>query len=506
VDGLSTARPLCRAAAARQPLRQLRVRASRRVEELLQGAGDVPALSQVLHVTATQSCARPGRARPLRASLRIVYPESLAHSIALEAPDVVLGRLQAAGIQPLPHPTVSRRHLRVEWSPGAGAHLIFDLGSHNGCRLNGRQLAADTAAELAHGDAIQLGDVLAIYEIEPVEPSEEGAVSMDALPGTSVAMQRLRRTVARAGRDRSPVLLVGETGTGKEQIARELHRLSGRDGALLSVNCAALSRELVESQLFGHTRGAFTGALADHPGLFRAARGGTVFLDEIGDLPLDLQPKLLRALQEGEVLPVGATRAQSVDVRVIAATNRDLTTSVEAGLFRRDLYARLALWEIAVPALRDRRPDVLSWIDRLHRRWLDERPDQLPTPRIEFSPAAAEQVLLADWPENLRGLDRLVHEVATRVGGGRVELDDLPHWVSRSPAPERGSASSGRSRTGARAGGTRRPTPSAEELTAAMREHAGSMRAVARRFGRDRRQIYRWLDAFGLNGERRGMR
>jgi transcriptional regulator with GAF, ATPase, and Fis domain len=466
----------------------------------------VPALSQLLHVTATQSLARPARARPVRASLRVVYPESMAHSIALEAPEVVLGRLQAAGVQPLSHPTVSRRHLRVEWSPGAVAHMIVDLGSHNGCRLNGRQLAADTASELTHGDAIQLGDVLAIYEVEPAEPSQEDTVSVEALPGTSVAMQRLRRTVVRAGRDRSPVLLVGETGTGKEQIARELHRLSGRDGALLSVNCAALSRELVESQLFGHVRGAFTGALVDHPGLFRAARGGTVFLDEIGDLPLDLQPKLLRALQEGEVLPVGATREQAVDVRVIAATNRDLTTSVEAGLFRRDLYARLALWEIAVPALRDRRPDVLAWIERLHRRWLSERPDQLPAPPIEFSPAAAEQVLLADWPENLRGLDRLVHELATRVCGSHVELDDLPLWVSRSPAPDRGSSGRSRSRQGARAAGTRRPTPSAEELVAAMREHGGSVRAVARRFGRDRRQIYRWLEAFGLNQERRGMR
>jgi len=436
----------------------------------------------------------------------VVYPDILAHTIALESPVVVVGRQQATGVEPLAHPTVSRRHLSIEWSRAAGAHVIGDLGSHNGSRLNGRQLAADKSCELAHGDAIQLGEVIAVYEIEPAEPCDDGPVSLDALPGGSVAMQRLRRMVARAGRDRSPVLLVGETGTGKEQIARELHRLSGRSGQLLSVNCAALSRELVESQLFGHVRGSFTGALGDHPGLFRAASGGTVFLDEIGDLPLDLQPKLLRALQEGEVLPVGATRAQPVDVRVIAATNRDLTASVEAGGFRRDLYARLAMWEIAVPPLRERRADVLAWVGRLHRRWLIERPDQAPAPSLELSPAAAEQLLLADWPENLRGVGRLVHELATRLGGGRVEMDDLPGWLCRSPVLDLGGAATADGSAPSVRRGARRPTPSPEELSAAMREHDGSVRAVARRFGRDRRQIYRWLEAFGLSEQRRGMR
>ena len=484
----------------------MRRRRASSVEELLQGTRDVPALPQLLQVTATQSSARPGRVRPQRASLRVVYPHDLAHSIALESPALVVGRQQAGGIHALAHPTVSRQHLRIEWSSAAGAHQMRDLASHNGSRINGRQLAAEIAVELAHGDTIQLGDVIAVYQIEPAEQSQDALVSLDALPGVSVAMQRLRRTVARAGRDRSPVLLVGETGTGKEQIAREIHRLSGRDGALLSVNCAALSRELIESQLFGHVRGSFTGAVADHAGLFRAATAGTVFLDEIGDLPLDLQPKLLRALQEAEVLPVGATRALPVDVRVIAATNRDLTASVEAGGFRRDLYARLAMWEIAVPPLRERRADVLAWIDRLHQHWLAERPDQLPALPIELSPAAAEQILLADWPENLRGVGRLVHELATRLGGGRVEADDLPAWVSRAQPHDTCGMSAVRVARSVGRISARRPTPSPDELATAMREHDGSVRAVARRFGRDRRQIYRWLEAFGLSEQRRGLR
>jgi transcriptional regulator with GAF, ATPase, and Fis domain len=430
----------------------------------------------------------------------VVYPEDLARTVPLDGPMVVFGRREAVGVAPLLHPTVSRRHARIEWSASAGHHVILELGSHNGSRLNGKQLSGDSPVELVHGDALQLGDVIAIYQVEPAEPVDDPVVCTLALPGDSVAMRRLRRAVARAGRDPSPVLLVGETGTGKEQVARELHRLSGRSGEMLSVNCAALSRELVESQLFGHVRGAFTGALADHPGLFRAAHGGTVFLDEIGDLPVDLQPKLLRALQEGEVLPVGATRAVAVDVRVIAATNRDLTTSVESGAFRRDLYARLALWEIAVPPLRERRADLLEWIDRFRRCWLADRPDQPPSPRMQFSPAAAERIILADWPENLRGIGRLVHDLASRPGTGRIECHELPSWLSRSPAMD-APPQANRARAS-----HRRPTPTAEELAAAMRELDGSVRAVARRFDRDRRQIYRWIEAFGLHGYRRGQR
>ena len=460
------------------------------------------ALPQALHLTVTQSAIRTRRARAVRATLRVVHPEELARSLPLERSPLVLGRRDAAGIATLVHPTVSRRHVRLEWNRAGSVHLVRDLGSHNGSRVNGRQLATDNPVALTHGDTLQLGDVIAVYEIEPVEPVDDVMVSTEALPGNSVAMRRLRAAVARAGRDPSPVLLVGETGTGKEQVARELHRLSGRPGGLLSVNCAALSRELVESQLFGHVRGAFTGALTDHPGLFRAAHGGTVFLDEIGDLPVDLQPKLLRALQEGEVLPVGATRPVPVDVRLIAATNRDLTASVESGLFRRDLYARLAFWEISVPALRERRADLLGWIGRFNRRWMAERTGQTQAAPIDLSPAAAEMILLAEWPENLRGIGRLVHELASRAGQGRIEADELPAWLCRMTRPADPvvvSDAPPRPRP-------RRATPTPEELTTAMRERDGSVRAVARHYGRDRRQIYRWIEAYGLGEHRRGRR
>src|SRR5262249_13842254 len=155
-------------------------------------------------------------------------------------------------------------------------------------------------------------------------PDDESAADGDALPGRSAAATALRAALAEAASDQAPVLLVGETGVGKERAAEELHRLSGRAGPLVRVNCAALAPQLVEDQLFGHVRGAFTGAGDDQPGLLRAADGGTLVLDEVGELPAELQPKLLRALEERQVAPLGSTRAVRVDVRVVAATNRDL--------------------------------------------------------------------------------------------------------------------------------------------------------------------------------------
>src|SRR5262249_51324151 len=272
----------------------------------------------------------------------------------------------------------------------------------------------------------------------PLPWFETPLVSRNAIPGESTAAHLLRAQVARAAPDPSPALIVGETGTGKELIAAEMHRLSGRGGEPVALNCAALSPQPPERRLCGHVRGAFTGAEGTSLGLVRAARGGTLFLDEIGELPLELQAKLLRVIQEGEVLPVGSSRATKVDVRIIAATNRDLEADAEAGLFRRDLYARLALWVVRVPPLRDRRVDILDWVDRLHRRWLQRRGRTLPsTGTLTFAPDAAETLLLNAWPENLRGIDRLVHELGTATHP--IASDELPPWLvaaRRTTAPQ----------------------------------------------------------------------
>jgi transcriptional regulator with PAS, ATPase and Fis domain len=287
---------------------------------------------------------------------------------------------------------------------------------------------------LESGAILRVGDVLLV--VEPGHTLDDRSVpqvAQGAVPGDATLVRALRAQLARAAPDRSPVLIIGDTGTGKEQLAREVHRLSGRAGPFLAINCATFSEQIIESQLFGHVKGAFTGAATDHPGLFRAAEGGTLFLDEIGEMPKELQAKLLRAIQEREVLAVGATRPHAVDVRVVAATHRHLAARARAGEFRQDLYARLALWELKVPSLDERKGDLLLWIERLYQDWLKER--NLPTREaLSFDADAAQALLLSPWPENLRTVGRLVHDLASRrIVGRPVERRDLPAWLLDGP-------------------------------------------------------------------------
>ena len=438
--------------------------------------------------------------RPRAARLRAVFPRDLRWDHQFSAEPVTLGRQPEDGSPPLHHATVSRRHAQVWWDV-AGHHAVRDAGSRHGTLLASSVIGQQPRA-LADGDLLRLGDVFVVYEL--VVDEDGDGVDRDMLPGASPAVARLRARVARAAPDPSPALVTGDTGVGKEWVARELHRLSRRKGPLVAVNCATLTPDLVESQLFGHVRGAFTGATGDAEGLFRQADGGTLFLDEIGELPLALQPKLLRVVQDGVVQPVGSSKAVPVDVRLVAATNRELAASVEAGEFRRDLHARLAKWELRVPSLAARRGDLLDWVDRLWRAWHLERDEVNPPPR--FTPGAAAAILGAPWLDNLRGLDRLVHELAGQ-GLGTIDTPELPDWL-HAAEPARALASpSGPPPEGAvvapaaastAPGVARPPVPSREEFIAAWERLGGSVRAVARHFGRDRRQIYRWLEAHGL--------
>ncbi len=357
-----------------------------------------------------------------------VAPRAVRFVADLGPDSFVMGRVaEAPGSIALEHGTVSRRHLEVEWDAESRRHVVQDLESRNGSRVDGRALGRGWCP-LEDGSVLRLGDVLLVYEAGHTlaEPPAVD-VSRRAVPGDALRVRRLRAAIARAAPDVSPALVLGETGTGKEEVAQELHRLSGRAGPCVSVNCAALSQTLIESQLFGHVKGAFTGATSDQPGLFRAADGGTLFLDEIGEMPLALQPRLLRAVQEREVRPVGGTKSFAVDVRVVAATHRDLAERAQRGEFRQDLYARLTLWQLEIPALRERRADILTWIDVLYARWAETR--NRPPRVLEWTVDAAERLLLVDWPENLRGLDRFVHEIASRRLRGPVRKQDIPDWV-----------------------------------------------------------------------------
>ncbi len=244
----------------------------------------------------------------------------------------------------------------------------------------------------------------------------------------SDAMARVMSMVRKVAGVASPVLITGETGTGKELVARALHAEGGRRGGpFVAVNCSAIAAGLLESELFGHVRGAFTGADRERQGLFGAADGGTLFLDEIGEMPLDLQPKLLRALQEGEVLRVGETRPHKVDVRILAATGRDLKDEIAAGRFREDLYFRLAVVDIHIPPLRERNDDIALLAG--HFLEAAARREGRPAPLLKPDAVAALQGY--GWPGNVRELENLMEKTLIFCRGDAIDQVALPWEVRR---------------------------------------------------------------------------
>jgi two-component system, NtrC family, response regulator PilR len=250
-----------------------------------------------------------------------------------------------------------------------------------------------------------------------------GRHRLASLIGKSAAMQRVYHLIERVSPTRTNVLITGESGTGKELVARALHTEGNRAGApFVAVNCGAIPDELMESELFGHVKGAFTGAATDKPGLFQEAHGGTLFLDEIGELSLSLQVKLLRALQERRIKRVGDTREAEVDVRVVAATNRDLEDEIQRGAFREDLYYRLNVIEIRIPPLRQRREDLPLLIDHFLRRFGNEQGRHY----SGLSRDALRRLQDHDFPGNVRELENILEHAATLAIGEELALDDLP--------------------------------------------------------------------------------
>ena len=429
------------------------------------------------------------------ARLVVVHPPELRRTVELGAGTLTIGR-QSAGVDTIAvaHPTLSRAHAEIFVNAGHGSRWVRDLRSRNGTRLHGQTLG-ELPRPLTDGAVLRVGDVLMVFEARAgARTPDPPEVDRAAIPGESLAITALRAAALRAAGQRRPALVIGETGTGKERIAGELHRLSRRRGELVVINCAALTPSLIESQLFGHDRGAFTGASQRSSGLFRAAEGGTLVLDELGELPLELQPKLLRALESGEILPVGSSRAQHVDAWVIGVTNRDLAREVEAGRFRRDLYARLALSELRVPPLRERRADLLGWLERL----------LAPLGAMfvaSLSAGAAEAILLHAWPDNLRGLHRLALEC--RSSTAPIKAAQLPEWLTATSAtttsPPAASVNPPEPPVeDAAAARTYRARPPREELLRVLEEHGWSVRATAKYYERDRKQISRWIEHYAI--------
>ena len=253
-------------------------------------------------------------------------------------------------------------------------------------------------------------------------PTSAADASLQRLVGNSPAIRQVRDRIVKVARSMAPVLICGESGTGKELTAQALHASSHRgSGPLVAVNCSAIPENLLETEFFGVKKGAYTGANADREGYFQAARGGTLFLDEIGDLPLSMQSKLLRAIQERCVRPVGGTLEESVDVRIISATHRNLAREVQEGRFRQDLYYRLNVIEIDIPPLRERREDLPALCEALLARIAQE--SGLPVPRL--TPAMLGQLARHPLPGNVRELENLLHRAVALSEGGELSLDSV---------------------------------------------------------------------------------
>jgi len=314
--------------------------------------------------------------------------------------------------------------------------------------------------------------------------------------GESAAIDALRADIARAAPSNGRVLVFGENGTGKELVARNVHHQSLRAGGpFVEVNCAAIPEELIESELFGHTRGAFTGALAARKGKFELADGGTLFLDEVGDMTLKTQAKVLRALQEQRVEPVGGAASVSVDVRVIAATNKDLEAEIRRGTFREDLYFRLNVIPFRVPSLRERREDV----PLLARHFMAEIAAEYGRRAKQISPEAMDLLRLHPWPGNVRELRNTIERVVIMTAGERIEAQHLPApLLGASGAAPAVPAAAGAALSDFGTLAEARDDFEKRYIMKKYQECGGNMSRTAEALGVERSNLYRKMKSFGL--------
>ncbi len=420
----------------------------------------------------------PACEAPLKPALVLAFPHDgrrSTQSRTIPRGGVLLGRGAAVFDVPFDDPAMSLQHAEVGLDSGVA--VVRDLGSAAGTGLNGEPLHG--THELVQGDVLRMGDTLLVYaRVAGADEGEAGAGPEPELTGTSPSVAAIRRSIEAVAPHRRTVIITGETGTGKEIVARQIHRRSGRPGPFVAVSCGAFTEGLLASELFGHVRGAFTGAVQDQQGLFRSARGGTLLLDDVAEIPLALQPTLLRVLETWQVRPVGSTRDVDVDVRVVATTNRELLAMVQEGLFRSDLYARLAQWAIRLPPLRERREDIPALTSALLGRC--DASGRLLTPDLQ------EALLVHDWPMNVRWLLNVLSVAAIVTPNGALALGDEVRSALRNDPPE--SAGAHREAQVLDKAGL-------EEL---LGRFQGRVAEMARHLGITRPKLYRLLWAEGL--------
>jgi transcriptional regulator with PAS, ATPase and Fis domain len=379
---------------------------------------------------------------------------------------------------------MSGRHVSLS-ATGEGL-FVRDLGSTNGTRLHGEKIEEGL---LTRGGYLEVGQTFFTCATLPplpfsaLDPSLKQELDAKGVRSLSPSFLQELAKVRQIAPSQVSVLILGESGTGKELIARELHEQSGRRGRLVAIHCGAIAESLLESELFGHKKGAFTGAVSQHEGFVLASDGGTLFLDEIGEMTPPAQVRLLRVLQEREVIAVGDTHPRKVDLRLVAATNRDLQALVAAGEFRGDLYSRLGGVRLSLPPLVERRCDLGLLTAHFLRKFAGEKAAAC-APNL----AALRLLFAYRWPFNIRELEKTIEGAVALSGKERPATpEDLPPELSE--APERPKEASPLS-------------PEEEELKArllhALKGQNGNVSAVAREWGKGRTQIHRWMKRFDI--------
>ena len=460
-------------------------------------------VSRVTQATVPSQQTTSARIGPTTLAIRWVFPSLLGQLSLLESPQILLGRDDACHIK-LPGTETSRQHAEIRRN--GLLHTIRDLNSTNGVFVNGEQVRE---APIGPGRILRLGDWIGVVVEVASDQAEQEPVFDLLAPGLAggPVLRPVLDEVRRAAASTLPIVLLGETGTGKEGFARAIHAWSGRGGPFIAVNCAALVPSLAEAELFGYRKGAFTGAERASSGHFRAAQGGTLLLDEITDLPEPIQAKLLRALEQHEVMPLGESAAVKVDVRIVAATQIPLGQVVAEHRFRADLCARLDGLTVCLPPLRERKQEIAYLFQHLLREHSGGMP-----PRVE--PRLVEQLLLYDWPFNVRELDLLVRRLLVLHGSedslrrshlpGHM-LRGLGAGIARTPTPVCVSP--------IYAPGASTPAPVTPEtprdrrerelaaLRAALRDHGGNVARAAAAAGLSRQRAYRLMAAGGVVGD-----
>jgi len=514
-------------------------------------------------VSSSYNDAEPRESTPShkdRAGLVLLYAanfEQLSPAYVFVTPELTIGR-DPSNLISVPEQAVSRQHARL-YQRDARWYLQ-DLGSRNGTMVDGSYVSE---VELEPNHEIRVGDAMfkfvetgaekcVDYRIDGRVAGDRRATTFTELVG-GAQMDQIAADIERIAPTELSSVILGETGTGKEVVARGIHRLSGRRGSLQAINCAAIPHNLLESELFGYRRGAFSGADRDKPGLIKLADNGTLFLDEIGDMPLDAQAKLLRVLQAREVFPLGATTPERVDIRVVCATHRDLYQYVKEGKFRGDLLARLNEHVVRLPPLRERKEDIYLLARSFGERY--GRPD------LGFSFSFLVALFHYDWPFNVRELESCIKRGVALTDSGDLDTVHLPDAISehmkgygdrqRVPLPSQlppqpaagsgmgagvgqgGSAPPG-SGGGSGGGGAeatlddddraagggmggpmsmgpmsmgpmsmgspgRRAAPTEIELRALLERHRGNIAAVGRELGKERMQVHRWLKRYNID-------